>query len=321
MGPDDAAGAILPYLAKLPDIKRSEAICHLSGVAQCSVLLAFARGLDPRLAALAGWLHDVYSFATGIRRMHDLSGAECARVILEQKGWCSAAETAVICRAIGCHSDKAHIGEPYEELLKDADILQRMLSDPKRPFSSPKLPRIRAMKRELGLSFEPVVKPDATQEPPAPLPLAPAARRLALQHIGGDTSDTGFMEIIRYWPEPESPQALAGHWAAAFVYHLCMSCNRPLPIRAPGISCRFSRIAAWMEYAQIHGQLHQGGQPHPGDLVVFSLKSPADHMGIFLGCSQGKWEMAEGNMDNRSEVTLRDPGRDVCCFFPAPDGL
>lgn len=322
-GPEPMLHAILPYLSKLPEAKQAEALAHLSGVAQSSVLLALSRGLDPRLAALAGWLHDVYSYATGIRPMHDVSGAECARVIMERQGWCSPAESQTVCRAIMHHSNKAQIDGPYEEMLKDADILARLLANPAHPFSAPKLRRIQPMMRQLGLAFEPVAKTSPTPAAPAALPLAPAARHQALLPIRGDMADARFREMIRYWPEPEAPQELTGRWCAAFVYHLCMTCNRPLPIRAPGVSLRFACVAAWVEYARIHGLLRTSGQPHPGDIVILSLRAPADHMGVFLGCRQHQWETAEGNLDglNVSGLGLRDPGHEVFGYFPPPARL
>lgn len=322
-GPEQMLHAILPYLAHLPESKRAEAVSHLSGVAQSAVLLAAARGLDPKLAALAGWLHDVYSYATGIRLMHDVSGAECARVIIERHGWCSESEAQSVCRAIMHHSNKEQIDGPYEELLKDADILARLLANPAHPFSTPKLHRIRSMMQQLGLTFDPVAKTTLSSAAPAALPLAPAARHQALLPIRGDMADARFVEMIRYWPEPEAPQELVGQWCAAFVYHLCMTCNRPLPIRAPGVSLRFSCVAAWVEYARIHGLLRTSGQPHPGDIVILNLQSPADHMGVFLGPSQNKWETAEGNLDglNVSGLGLRDPSHEVFGFFHGPGGL
>ena len=45
-GPEPMLHAILPYLSKLPEAKQAEALAHLSGVAQSSVLLALSRGLS-----------------------------------------------------------------------------------------------------------------------------------------------------------------------------------------------------------------------------------------------------------------------------------
>jgi len=50
------------------DEKRA-AFIHSYGVAHCCSLLALKRGLDVEIATIIGFLHDVYSYKTGVRTM------------------------------------------------------------------------------------------------------------------------------------------------------------------------------------------------------------------------------------------------------------
>ena len=67
------------------EIRRAGYI-HLYGVSEASALLARRRGLSVAIAAVAGMLHDIYTYRTGLQALHAPSGAEDARVILRDLG-------------------------------------------------------------------------------------------------------------------------------------------------------------------------------------------------------------------------------------------
>lgn len=107
------------------------AYIHLYGVAQCMVLLAGRRGLDPELSRIIGLLHDIYSYRTGNSEQHAVHGAEIVREMFanELAGLFTEEEQGIIVDAIAHHSEKNAVHGPYEELLKDADVIQRYLYD------------------------------------------------------------------------------------------------------------------------------------------------------------------------------------------------
>jgi uncharacterized protein len=78
-------------------------------------------------------LHDLVTYESGDAKNHAARSAARAKEILSELGCFSEEEIACIHSAISHHSDKASHGGPYEELLKDADVLQHDLYDPSRP--------------------------------------------------------------------------------------------------------------------------------------------------------------------------------------------
>ena len=95
---------------------------HMQGVSSWSAVLALKRGLNPEIAAVAGLLHDIYTYRTGLTKLHAYNGEEEARVILRDSDLFSLEEQALIRSAIRKHSDKKVIDGEYDELLKDAEI-------------------------------------------------------------------------------------------------------------------------------------------------------------------------------------------------------
>lgn len=108
---------------------------HLYGVSETCTLLAIKRGLDPELCAAMGMLHDIWSYGSdfsveaGPDPEHGRLGIPKARHILKKSGF-SSEEIEVICTAISHHSDKINIHNEFDELLKDADVLQHYLYNP-----------------------------------------------------------------------------------------------------------------------------------------------------------------------------------------------
>jgi uncharacterized protein len=103
---------------------------HLYGVADLCTLLALKRGLDVQLCAVAGMLHDIWTYKTGDPTDHGRLGAVEAERILKEMGSFSVQEIAVVCDAIARHRDKRAVDGPMAELLKDADVLQHYLYNP-----------------------------------------------------------------------------------------------------------------------------------------------------------------------------------------------
>jgi HD superfamily phosphodiesterase len=124
---------------------------HLYGVSATAALLARVRGLDEELAAAAGMLHDLISYEAGEPLDHAPRGAVQAKEILEQMKAFTADEISCIASAIAHHSEKALSHGPYEELLKDADVLQHDLYNPQLPPD----PRHAARRAKLRQSLSP----------------------------------------------------------------------------------------------------------------------------------------------------------------------
>jgi uncharacterized protein len=103
---------------------------HLYGVSATSVLLAMARGLDPQLCAIAGMLHDIWSYKTGDPTDHARLSAQEAKRILAELGCFTQDEIAIVCEAISRHSAKDKVDGEMAELLKDADVFQHCLYNP-----------------------------------------------------------------------------------------------------------------------------------------------------------------------------------------------
>jgi 5'-deoxynucleotidase YfbR-like HD superfamily hydrolase len=122
---------------------------HLYGVAALCVALAIRRGLDSGLCAVAGMLHDIWSYKTGDPRDHaGYSAVEAERILTELGGFCQD-EIAAVCDAIARHSDKEAVDGDLAELLKDADVFQHYLYNPEFPVRSPR--RLATVMGELGL--------------------------------------------------------------------------------------------------------------------------------------------------------------------------
>ena len=106
---------------------------HMLGVSQACALIAVKRGENAELATMAGLLHDIASLRNNDvepYKVHGLTpqnhaeiGAEIAMSILLELNLTSEQENKIICGAIKKHSDKDNIDTPFDEVLKDADVL------------------------------------------------------------------------------------------------------------------------------------------------------------------------------------------------------
>ncbi len=100
---------------------------HLYGVSLTATLLARARELDAELAGVAGMLHDLVNYESSDPTGHAERSAERAGELLRTTGDFSEAEITQIQSGIAYHSDKTGLHGAFEELMKDADVLQHAL--------------------------------------------------------------------------------------------------------------------------------------------------------------------------------------------------
>lgn len=124
---------------------------HLYGVAQACALLALKRGLDAELGTVAGMLHDLWYYQTGDRADHGRRGVPLARQILSRLGCFAESEIVTICEAIAHHSFKDAVHGAYDELLKDADVLQHHLYNTQLPTIEKQRARLAALRVELDI--------------------------------------------------------------------------------------------------------------------------------------------------------------------------
>ena len=96
---------------------------HMYGVAKFCALLAEKRGLHPELAATCGMLHDIGYMAGGSSDNHAAEGAKRAEMLLRGMQTYTDSEIRTIATAIAHHSDKRTVHGDYDELLKDADVM------------------------------------------------------------------------------------------------------------------------------------------------------------------------------------------------------
>ncbi|MCL2663283.1 MAG: HD domain-containing protein [Oscillospiraceae bacterium] len=126
-------------------------INHLYGVSKFCVLIALKRGLDPEIAATCGMLHDIYQVTDGTTQDHAIRGAEIAGQMLKATKQYSDEEINVITAAISVHNKKRKIHGPYEELLKDADVLDHCFYNPGYSVLEKEVDRYNSLVEEFGL--------------------------------------------------------------------------------------------------------------------------------------------------------------------------
>ncbi len=124
---------------------------HLYGVSQACTMIALKRNQDVELATMVGMLHDLHSYKTMDTENHAENGAILARQILEELSLTSDNETDLICSAIRNHSSKATIHSAFDELLKDADVLQHCLYNPLFPVMEHEKYRFQNLLTEFGI--------------------------------------------------------------------------------------------------------------------------------------------------------------------------
>ena len=131
--------------------ERRRAFVHLYGVAQACAMLALKRREDVELAGIAGMLHDLYAYAAADRTGHANKGGAMAKEFLDRMGGFSQNEIEKISTAIGHHSEKTITHSAFDEILKDADILQHFMHNPLLHTAEHESPRLAALRAEFGL--------------------------------------------------------------------------------------------------------------------------------------------------------------------------
>ncbi|MCL2079737.1 MAG: HD domain-containing protein [Oscillospiraceae bacterium] len=127
-------------------------ISHTYGVAQFCTLLAMKRNMDVELATTCGMLHDIHWITGGSSDNHASKGAEQAKIILKAMNTYSDGEIELITTAILKHSDKKSVDEPYDELLKDADVMNHCLYNADFPIAKSELVRYKNLLREFDIT-------------------------------------------------------------------------------------------------------------------------------------------------------------------------
>ena len=107
-------------------------MAHMITAAQLMRLLAVARGLEPDISAIAGAIHDIASMESGRHENHAARSLDYIDALIgefndnNQDCIVTEAEIQLLKGIIPQHSDKTVISDnPYEEMLKDADALDR----------------------------------------------------------------------------------------------------------------------------------------------------------------------------------------------------
>ena len=125
---------------------------HMFGVAKFCTLLAIKRNLNIELATTCGMLHDIYYMTGGSSDDHAAKGAQQAKTILKEMMIYSDDEIRIITTAISQHSDKKAIHSVYDELLKDADVMDHCLYNNDFPVAEWEVDRYNHLFVELGLN-------------------------------------------------------------------------------------------------------------------------------------------------------------------------
>ena len=126
-------------------------ISHMYGVARFCTLLALKRNLDTELATTCGMLHDIFYMSGGTTDDHAAKGAVQAEKILRDMKLYSDDEIKIITTAIARHSDKKAFHGPYDELLKDADVMDHCLYNAAFPVEEKEKERYSGLLTEFGI--------------------------------------------------------------------------------------------------------------------------------------------------------------------------
>ena len=123
---------------------------HIYGVSKFCTWLALKRNLDAELAATCGMLHDIYYMIDISGKDHAVKGAILAKEILNKIGQYSDAEIELLTTAVANHGRKLFVDGIYDELLKDADVLDHCLTDNSAPIAEWEVERYNNLLKELN---------------------------------------------------------------------------------------------------------------------------------------------------------------------------
>ncbi|BFH62763.1 CHAP domain-containing protein [Paenibacillus azoreducens] len=293
-------------------VEKSNACVYLYGVSTFASMLAMKRGQNSELAAIAGLLHHYYFYKTGIAEFPGPNSSEAVRPLIRDIKIFSNEERMIILQAIFYQDDRKQIHGPYEEIIKDAIVLQMFFQTTGSQTYHLDAHRLQNVLDELAIPCEfEVSRIDKASIPEDTgdrrRKLADISEALAGKNIIGIPGDEQYREICMYWPDTGIYKILRGSWCAAFVYHCCRQAGILLPIRYPNGIYRFAGVGAWLEWARLPetGFFHIDGQegfsPQRGDIVIYEKllsENSHDHIGIILACDEKEILVAEGNRDN-----------------------
>lgn len=343
---------------KAPVRDRKDAYVHTYGVAGFCSIFAGKRGLNTELAYIIGLLHDVYAYYTGSYICHGQSGADMVRVAIRKMNIFSDDEKMLIASAIFHHSDKGNIHGEYDEVLKDADVLQPFINNSSFRVHYLAAQRLNKILTELNVNATPIVFGNeplkASDNSFNKSVFADIAEELAQKKICGDRNSDVYMNIIKYYPEEAAFDELKNAWCAAFVYHCALEAGLELPIRQPPFKYRFAGVGTWYNWGKVKGfcsgfmsdeyynqqsnlpvsweERLDGFVPSRGDIVIYyniidpdyKPKDSAwhDHIGVLLSYEGEYLMVAEGNADNRnvSGIIKRKLDNTIGGFIRIPDG-
>ena len=144
-------------LAMTDEEERRCAYLHLYSVSILAAMIAMKRGENAELAAMSGMLHDFYTYAKTDMQDHAHKGAAFSKDVLSRLDITSPYETEIICNAIYNHSDKGIFGSSFDEVLKDADVLQHCLYNVTVLPMPHEAERFEKLKKEFGLGTESLI--------------------------------------------------------------------------------------------------------------------------------------------------------------------
>lgn len=123
---------------------------HAAGTARIAQFLAAKRELDIEIAFILGVLHDYGRIMTGSKKDHARIGSNYVREYLTQSNCFTEDEIEVLVRAVANHSCKDELGSPFEELIKDADVLDGFLAG-RKPKKTESERRLESVFKEFDL--------------------------------------------------------------------------------------------------------------------------------------------------------------------------
>ncbi len=126
---------------------------HIYGVSKFCTLLALKRNLDAELAATCGMLHDIYYMIDISGKDHAEKGSKLAKEILNKIGQYSDEEIELITTAIANHGRKLFIDGIYDELLKDADVMDHCFYNSDSPVAEWEVDRYNNLLKEFGIEI------------------------------------------------------------------------------------------------------------------------------------------------------------------------
>lgn len=133
------------------EIEKSCAYKHLYGVSQACAVISMRRNANVELAVIAGLLHDIYTYKMHDSTDHAHKGSMLVKDILHFLDAFTNEEIDIISQAIYHHSDNDNIDSLFDEILKDADVLQHCLYNPLADIAEHEKERFYKLKIELGL--------------------------------------------------------------------------------------------------------------------------------------------------------------------------